>query len=169
MPEKLNYVLQICHRTHDDLIDLIRGLEQKSFRVLREPEFRIDGVRKPDLIVIKFEKSLVVDAQVIGEQTILDLAHKRKVQYYSENISLRRAIVANNDTEEVSFFSIILSWRGVWSAKSVKRLLESGLMNKRDLKVVSSRVLESCSLEHFYHTTERLCERIAQHLRGLIG
>lgn len=121
MPEKLNYVLQRCHCTHDARIrlhdavvtHLVRGLEQKSFRVLREPEFRIDEVRKPDLIMIKSEKSLVVDEQVIGEQTILDLVHKRKVRYYSENVSLRRVIVANNGTEKVSFFSVILSWRGV--------------------------------------------------------
>ncbi|KOX79081.1 Pro-Pol polyprotein [Melipona quadrifasciata] len=70
-----------------------------------------------------------------------NLAHKRKVQYYADNASLRRAIVSNSTTEEVSYSSATLSWRGIWSAKSVRGLSDSGLMSRRDLKVVSSRVL----------------------------
>ncbi|KAK9302829.1 hypothetical protein QLX08_005318 [Tetragonisca angustula] len=49
-------------------------------------------------------------------------------------------IVANNDTEEVSF-SLPLYRDEESGAKSMKGLLESGLMSKRDLKVVSSTVL----------------------------
>ena len=85
--------------------------------------------------------SIVNDAQVVNDQTILDLAHKRKAEYYSANARLRRAIAANRGTEEVQFISATLSWRGLWSARSAKDLLKSGFINKSDLKVTSSRVL----------------------------
>ena len=43
--------------------------------------------------------------------------------------------------EKVHFSSATLSWRGLWSAKSAKDLLKSEVINKYDLKVISSRVL----------------------------
>ena len=85
--------------------------------------------------------SIIIDAQVVNDQTILDLTLKRKAEYYSANARLRRSIAAKLVTEEVQFTSATLSWRGLWSAKSAKRILKSGFINKSDLKVISSRVL----------------------------
>ena len=86
-------------------------------------------------------RSTVIDAQVVNDQTILDLAHKRKSEYYSATASLRREISTKCGTEEVQFTSATLSWRGLWSARSAKDLLKSGIINKSDLKMISSRVL----------------------------
>ena len=149
-PETLNHVLQTCHRTHDARIRrhdavvayLARGLEQRNYRVTREAEFRTEeGVRKPDLIATKRGRSIVIDAQVVNDQAILDLAHKRKAEYYSANASLRRGIATKCGTDEVQFTSATLSWRGLWSARSAKELLKTGCINNSDLKVISSRVL----------------------------
>ena len=147
MPETLNHVLQICHRTHDARIRrhdavVARGLEQRNHRVTRGTEFHTEeGVRKPDLIATKMGRSIVIDAQVVSEhETILDLAHKRKSEYYSKNASLRR-VIAKYGTEEVQFSSATLSWRGLWSARSAKDVIKSGVISKSDLKVISSRVL----------------------------
>ena len=85
--------------------------------------------------------SIVVDSQVVNYQTILDLAYKRKAEYYSANASLRRAIATKCGTEEVQFTSATLSWRGLWSARLAKDLLKSGFINISDLKVISSRIL----------------------------
>ena len=117
--ETLNHVLQTCHRAHDARIRrhdavmayLARGLEQRKYRVTREAEFRTEeGVRKPDLIATKMGRSIIIDAQVVNDQTILDLAHKRKTEYYSENASLRRAIATKCGTEEMQFTSATPSW-----------------------------------------------------------
>ena len=67
------------------------------------------GSEKPDLIGTKMGRSIVVDAQVVSDQTILDLAHKRKAEYYSENASLRHVIATKYGTEEVQFSSATLS------------------------------------------------------------
>ena len=100
---------------------LARGLEQRKYRVTREAEFCTEeGVRKPDLIATKMGRSIVIDAQVVNDQTILDLAHKRKAEYYSANTSLRRAIATKCGTEGVQFTSATLSWRGLWSARTAK-------------------------------------------------
>ena len=85
--------------------------------------------------------SIVIDAQVVNDKTILDLAHKRKAEYYSANARLRRSIAAKRGTEEVQFPSATLFLRGLWIARSAKGLLKSGFINKSDLKVISSRVL----------------------------
>ena len=148
-PETLNHVLQTCHRTHyvrirchDAVVAcLVRGLEKRKYRVTREAEFCNDeGVGKPDLIATKMGRSIVIDAEVVNDQTIVDRAHKRKAEYYSANTSLRRAIATKCGTEVLQFISATLSWRGLWSARTAKDLLKSGFINKSDLKVISSRV-----------------------------
>ena len=91
------------------------------YRVTREAEFCTEeGVRKLDLIATRMGRSIVIDAQVVNDQTVLDLAHKRKAEYYSANTSLRRAIATKCGTEGVQFTSATLSWRGLWSARTAK-------------------------------------------------
>lgn len=150
VPETLNHVLQVCHRTHDARIRrhdavvayLARGMEQRGFRVWREPKFNTgEGVRKPDIVATRSGRAVVLDAQVVSEQTLLDLAHRRKVRYYSDNVDLRLAIGTSMEVDEVTFHSATLSWRGLWSPRSASDLTALGVMGKGDIKVLSSRVL----------------------------
>ena len=148
--ETTNHVLQICHRTHgmrikrhDAVAHYIgRGLANKGYTVELEPVFEtVVGRRKPDVIATKDDLTLVIDAQVVSEHTDLDAAHRRKTNYYQDNLELRENITSRCGSREVRFTSATLSWRGIWSAQSARQLVEYSAVKKADLKIVSTRVL----------------------------
>jgi len=53
----------------------------------REPHYKTNvALRKPDLVATLGQTAVVVDAQVVAEQTDLAAAHLRKKQYYQDII-----------------------------------------------------------------------------------
>lgn len=85
---------------------------------------------------------VIVDAQVVSEQTDLDSAHRRKKRYYAENHQVAQHARQQADTtnEIVIVTSATINWRSVWSKQSSTDLLATGI-TKRDLAIISSRVL----------------------------
>lgn len=147
--ETLNHVLQHCHRTHAGRIRrhdaILNYMERKicscGYRVEREPRFMTAmGLRKPDVVAVLGQTAVVLDAQVVSEQTNLNDAHRRKTNYYEEQ-SLVDGIKARNGVSNVIVTSATVSWRGVWSPKSAETLRGIGFANGNDLKVMSTRVL----------------------------
>lgn len=145
--ESLNHVLQHCHRTHRARIErhnaivsyVKRGLVKKYDTVEEEPRFSTtQGIRKPDLIAIKGSNALLIDAQVVGENVNLCSAHKNKIEKYKP---LEVAIKSRYAVETVSFSSVTLSYRGVWSVTSYQQLKEEGIITRSDIKILSTRVL----------------------------
>lgn len=145
--ETLNHVLQHCHRTHRARIErhnaivsyVKRGLVKKYVTVEEEPRFSTtQGIRKPDLIAIKGSNALLIDAQVVGENVNLCSAHKNKIEKYKP---LEVAIKSRYAVETVSFSSVTLSYRGVWSVSSYQQLKEKGIITRSDIKILSTRVL----------------------------
>ncbi|CAK9799136.1 Retrovirus-related Pol polyprotein from type-2 retrotransposable element R2DM [Anthophora plagiata] len=148
--ETLNHVVQHCHRTHgmrirrhDAITSYVaRNLRHQGYEVQIEPKYPTsEGLRKPDIVATLGRTTIVVDAQVVSEQTALDEAHKRKVEYYSMNDTLVAAIKEKEKSQEVKFHSVTLSWRGVWSSKSAAELLGLGVIRKAELKILSTRAL----------------------------
>ena len=148
--ETTNHVLQICHRTHGMRIkrhDAVahyfgRSLAKGGYTVELEPSFQTGAViRKSDIIATKEDVALVIDAQVMGEQSNLDRAHDKKVAYYGEDQELIGRIRQRYVARSVQFSSATVSWRGIWSAKSSEHLLGLGVVRGTDLKVVSTRAL----------------------------
>ncbi|CAL7932861.1 unnamed protein product, partial [Xylocopa violacea] len=148
--ETLNHVLQICHRTHGARIKrhnalvsyTSRALDQQGYNIELEPAIQtIVGTRKPDIIAHRGRTALVIDAQVVGEQADLDMAHNKKTNYYSTNNSLVEAIKRRTSADRVIFSSITLSCRGIWSLASANQLLSLGVIRKKDIKILSTRVL----------------------------
>lgn len=146
--ETLNHILQQCHRTHrsrikrhDAIVAYVkRTLMTKSSLVDEEPHFvsTTHGLRKPDLIAVLGDSALCLDAQVVSEHIKLDEAHATKADKYKE---LEESIKRRYNVETVRFGSITLNYRGVWSARSAKDLTSSGILLKRELKILSSRVV----------------------------
>ncbi|KAL0098603.1 hypothetical protein PUN28_020559 [Cardiocondyla obscurior] len=147
--ETLNHILQHCHRTHAARISrhnaiaayIARKMPRSGYQVLHEPLIQTaNGARKPDLVGIIGRTALIIDAQVVSEQTNLNQAHARKVSYYEEP-EMIQAIRQKYNIQEVKVTSITLSWKGVWSPKSATDLGRLGLITTRELKVVSTRAL----------------------------
>ncbi|CAL7932985.1 unnamed protein product, partial [Xylocopa violacea] len=145
--ETTNHILQKCHRTHAARIErhnaivayIKRGLGKSCQTVDEEPTFTTtDGIRKPDLIAKRDNKAIVIDAQIISENYDLAMAHRNKVDYYR---CLKDAIKQRYKATEVKFTSATLSYRGVWSQHSVEDLIDLNALKKKELKIVSTRVL----------------------------
>ncbi|KMQ88340.1 reverse transcriptase [Lasius niger] len=147
--ETLNHVLQHCHRTHGQRIKrhdavvkyIARNMPRSGYEVHQEPHYKTElGLRKPDLVAVLGQTAIIIDAQVVSEQTNLDDAHTRKVAYYNEPATIR-AIKAEHGVRTVKVTSATLSWKGVWSPRSAEELRKLGFIRAGDAKVVATRVL----------------------------
>lgn len=147
--ETLNHVLQKCHRTHGARISrhnavasyVHRALQMKCDLVEEEPHLKTPlGLRKPDLVAIKGTTALVVDAQVVSEQTDLNLAHERKKRYYQDSAH-RTLLERYPAVTDVKYTSATLSWRGIWSQGSAEELVKLGVLKSDELKIVATRTL----------------------------
>ena len=145
--ETLDHVLQKCFRTHGARIDrhnavasyVKRSLEKTYEVVEEEPQFNTErGLRKPDHIAVKGGKALVIDAQVVSEHCDLEVAHRKNAAKYRD---LRERVRERFRVGEVSFTTVTLSYRGVWSRTSAQELVEGKVIKKGELKIISTRVL----------------------------
>jgi len=144
--ETLHHVLQICHRTHaprikrhDACVDYLMRQLDKGSTIVKEPKFPLrTGLLKPDIIIKKESSVIVVDAQVVGERADLNRAHQAKIAKYKV---LEKTIKEKYRVDDVTFTSLTLSARGVWSGQSFEHLLKLGLLKTKDAKILSTRVL----------------------------
>lgn len=93
---------------------------------------------KPDLVLKRGILAVVVDPQVVSKQTDLKQAKSRKKKKYE---SLNDDVRARFNVQEVQFTTVTLSCRGVWSKESCEDLQRLGIIIKKDIKVLSTRVL----------------------------
>ncbi|KAF7987940.1 hypothetical protein HCN44_004756 [Aphidius gifuensis] len=144
--ETLNHVVQQCHRTHGARIlrhnavvnYLARALNNK-WTVFEEPNFRTStGVLKPDLLAVQGESAIVVDASIPSEQADLSKAHQDKVVKYKV---LESVIKQQHKVKNVTFTAAIISSRGIWCSRSVNELVDLKVIRKREIKILSTRVL----------------------------
>lgn len=74
----------------------------KGFTVESAPHFiTSEGLRKLDLVASLGQTSVVVDAQVVGDQVDLKTADSKKTEYYSKNESLTNQIKTKYNTSNV--------------------------------------------------------------------
>lgn len=146
--ETLNHIMQKCHRTHGARIArhnaiasyVKRALSKKYDIIQEEPHIQTSvGLRKPDLVAAKDNTVLVVDAQIVGEQSDLTAAHERKKEYYRD--SIHSALLQKYNVSEIEYTSITLSCRGIWSPESAEDLVQRGILKKSELKLMASRAL----------------------------
>ncbi|CAL7932839.1 unnamed protein product [Xylocopa violacea] len=146
--ETLNHIMQICPRTHAARVArhnaiaayVKRALAKNHKNVVEEPHIRTpSGLRKPDLVAMRDNTVLVIDAQVVSEQSDLARAHEAKKTYYRE--SIHRELAEKYNTSDIKYTSVTISCRGIWSKQSAEDLIDLKVLKKKDLKVLSSRAL----------------------------
>lgn len=170
-PETLNHVLQQCHRTHGPRCDrheavanyLQRNLNNKGWRTIKEPVFNTTrGNLKPDIVAIKGNSALILDAQIVADSVPLDLTNTNKVQKYSGG-ELTEMVRQRTGAEHVKTLAATLNWRGVWSQRSAGRLVTERVVGIGELQLLSTRVLIGGVAAH------RLFNRSTTIIRGGIG
>lgn len=148
--ETTNHILQACHRTHAERIRrhdaivtyLARNLTRSGYNVSLEPRFvTAEGVRKPDIVANLGDTTLIMDAQVTSDTVSLTASHRRKADYYGQNDTLLSQVRAITHSTTILVLAVTLSWRGIWCPESAKKLLDLGIIRKRELSVLSTRVL----------------------------
>jgi hypothetical protein len=132
--ETTAHTIQQCHRTHGGRIErhncvarfVAKSMESRGWRVHEEPNIRTSvGLRKPDIIAVKGGVGVIVDAQVVSGRIPLNDAHYEKRKKYGNHVELVEkvaGILGLPGPECVRTTSCTISWRGVWSSKSVKDL-----------------------------------------------
>lgn len=164
-PETLSHVVQQCHRTHGARIKrhdgivayLCRKFHKDGWTVEREPCIKTkQGRRFPDIVIRKQDRSAIVDVQIVGTATPLDVAHRRKQAYYSENEEVVAYVKPVHDHAPL-VTSCTLSYRGVWSGRSRTDLRGLGITNS-DAKLMSVRTLQGTLAVYgcFRRTTSRV-------------
>lgn len=125
---------------HDAIVSFVsRLLEVQGYDVSVEPRIKSDrGLRKPDIVAKLGVTAFVLDAQVVNDQISLDDAHRRKIDYYQD---IERNVKEKFRVQNVICSSITLSWKGLWSQKSVESLTDLGVLKKKHIKIISTRAI----------------------------
>lgn len=76
----------------------------------------LEGVYRPDLVVHKGGRIVVVDVQVVGEYATLDSLHVQKSRKYQNVASIPNMLrnKFNLPDGDVGFTSVTLSFRCIW-------------------------------------------------------
>ena len=152
-PVTLGHISQVCPATHrlwckrhDNIASYIaKGLTESGWRVREEPRLinvnGSGGWLKPDLIVSRGNRGLVLDVQVSGDGFTMEEPYLAKRRKYAD------PGYANAITETIGFeigerdiHGLILNWRGDWYAKSWELLRELGLTSGQ-LSVCSDKAI----------------------------
>ena len=91
---------------------------------------------------------LVIDAQIVGEQSDLERARTAKIRKYANNPDIERAIQRETGETNIRHLPVILSWRGIWCKTSASDFLTLGTITRRDLAVIDTRVLIGRIITH---------------------
>jgi hypothetical protein len=146
----LGHVLQVCERTatarndrHDNIVKYVakeaskRGFVALCERAVSTPT----GNLRPDLIIYKSDRALVVDVTVVADNGSLSQAHADKVTHY--NTAAVRDYVARLTSvpaNKVEFSSVTLNWRGALGRESSGMLTSLGI-GSREQEIISVKAV----------------------------
>lgn len=118
------------------------ALEKEEYQTKYEPiyKLKIDSL-KPDLIATRGHATLILDDQVVSDQSHLDTADESKTKKYSDRSDLLEVIRQDTGADIVLTMGITLNWRDCWSKRSANTLLDGGIIRRKDLKVISLRAI----------------------------
>lgn len=141
------HIVQQCQRSHggrclrhDRIVDMLYSNlnNRANCKVIREPRFKtVDGLRKPDLLISKGNKTIVVDVQVVGGRD-MKRDYLQKCNKYREVRGLDTLIKRKCMSNTVEFQSITISFKGLIEESSSKLLDQLGSNEQlRSLMVTS--------------------------------
>ena len=155
--ESLGHILQSCPklapertRRHDGVLKLLsQKLARRGNNILIEPSIRTRaGVRKPDVVVWNQTQTVVLDVQIVSDNSVGDMlerAHSLKRSYY--DVGEIRDWAALETGHPPVFATLTINWRGTMGWPSYMALRSLGL-SKADLRLLTVRSLEGsvCTL-----------------------
>ncbi|MPC38975.1 Retrovirus-related Pol polyprotein from type-2 retrotransposable element R2DM [Portunus trituberculatus] len=149
--ESLGHILQSCpklapERTarHNHMLQLlVKQLSKRNYTILKEPNIRTTaGMRKPDVVVFDRHQSVVLDVQIVSDNSIRDAlvhAHGLKKSYY--DVGEIRSWVREKTRLNLVYTTLTINWRGIMATPSYMALKSLGL-TKADLRLLTVRSLE---------------------------
>ena len=150
--ETNNHVLQICLSAHKARIDRHDAVLSYLGRNLRRPT----RATLPDAGTAEEARhcatmgtlGLVIDAQIVGEQSDLERVRTANIRKYADNLDIERAIQRETGATTIRHLPVILSWRGIWCKTSALNFLALGIITRRDLAAIATRVLIGGIIAH---------------------
>ena len=149
MTSETNYhIIQQCHRTHggrimrhDRLVEMLSeslGGTRLSYDVKVEPKLRTEsGLWKPDLLITKNLKTLVLDVQVVSG-THMKEDNTAKTGKYRNVTGLQEQILRICGSNEVDYGAVTLSYKGVFQKDSAELLYKLGINERQMFMLVTS-------------------------------
>lgn len=150
VPETTNHIVQQCFRTHNSRIArhnsvatyISRNLSNAGYKTTEENQLRATaGILKPDIIAIKGDTALVLDAQIITDSVDLDAADSTKTNKYANEPVFNVIRQSHSAIKNIRVLGITMNWRGVWSQRSATGLIGSKVIRKNELALLSTRTL----------------------------
>lgn len=145
--ETTYHTIQACYRSkgvrmlrHNRVVDLLEaGLNTRGYSVTKERRLLVEnvGAKQPDLVVVKAGRATIIDAQVVSGQCV-EAAHHQKVAAYRGLVGFDDAIRLKYGVEVVQHVPCTISWRGVWSKRSVSDLVGLGIPDRTLHMIVTS-------------------------------
>lgn len=150
VPETNHHVVQKCQRTHGGRILrhnrvlqlLIDDLEkQNKYDVLKEQRFRTQsGLWIPDLIITDGTCAMVIDAQVVGGET-MDKCRDQKINKYQCVQGLARHIMVRCNCESVVFKALTISYKGIIERDAAVLMKQLGVSSETLYRMSTSVLL----------------------------
>ena len=166
-PRSLGHILQVCPRTHgsrvarhDRIVTLVQSAAGKAgWTCIREPAIPTTaGLRRPDLIFHHNERSTyLLDVTVVADNAVLHEVHEHKIQYYDVP-DIRTWIARNISSNEITFSSVSLNWRGLMACASAETLRSRLSLGRHLLSLLSAVTCERSLWiwQHFYKSSFEL-------------
>lgn len=167
------HVIQTCPRTHrgrvarhDKVVRITANhLREKRWLVSTEPRLRTSvGLRKPDIVAVKGDRIVVIDAHVTTSSNMGDWYRQKVVKYSSipEFSELLRQTYRGGAA--VEYYSLMITFRGVWYRESY-RLMQSELgIPTRLMGTLATVATIGSYLNYntFMRTTQRIHRRVPE-------
>ena len=153
----LAHILQSCGRTHgfrikrhDNICDLLaKAAGRKGWSVAKEPIIRagatLKGALKPDLVLYKGSRVVIVDPTVVSDQADLRKEAEAKVELYDvPRVKQYCAeVLVGKPVADIAFVieGLPLTWRGIVDRASWRRIAINLGLNTHTLSLLVLRCL----------------------------
>lgn len=155
MVSETNYhIVQQCQRTHggrvlrhDRIVEMLHDSLDKrdNIKVIKEPHFKTRiGLRKPDLLISRGEKTIVLDVQVVSGRN-MERDYDTKCNKYRDIPGFEDLVKRKCATRTVEFQALTISYKGLIE-KNTSKMLYNLQINERFKFLMVTSVLRGAWL-----------------------
>ena len=92
---------------------------------------------------------MIIDAHIVGDNVDMMAVREAKIRRYTDNPGINAAIKPKPGVVEVRHYPLIITSREIWCHKSTKDLIGLGVLSRKDILLMSVRVIEG-GLKEFW-------------------